>query len=37
MGTQFKIIVYAADKSAADRAVTAAFARVAELDGIMSD
>jgi thiamine biosynthesis lipoprotein len=37
MGTQFKIIVYAPDKSAADGAAKAAFARVAELDGIMSD
>jgi thiamine biosynthesis lipoprotein len=37
MGTRFKIIVYAADESSAKAAVKAAFARVAELDGIMSD
>jgi thiamine biosynthesis lipoprotein len=37
MGTQFKIIVYAPDKSAADGAAKAAFARIAELDGIMTD
>jgi thiamine biosynthesis lipoprotein len=37
MGTTFKIIVYAPDEAAADRATKAAFARVAELDGIMSD
>jgi thiamine biosynthesis lipoprotein len=37
MGTTFKIIVYAPDEAAADRASRAAFERVAELDGIMSD
>jgi len=37
MGTTFKIIVYAPDEAAADKASKAAFARVAELDGIMSD
>ena len=37
MGTTFKIIVYAPDEATADRAAKAAFARVAELDGIMSD
>lgn len=37
MGTLFKIVLYAADKETADKAAKAAFARVAELDGIMSD
>jgi thiamine biosynthesis lipoprotein len=37
MGTTFKIILYAPDQAAADRAAKAAFARVVELDGIMSD
>jgi thiamine biosynthesis lipoprotein len=37
MGTRFKIIVYAPDEATVERAVRAAFARVAELDGIMSD
>ncbi len=37
MGTRFKIIVYAADKAAADKATKAAFQRIATLDGIMSD
>jgi thiamine biosynthesis lipoprotein len=37
MGTLFKIVVYAADKTMADHAVEAAFARVVELDRIMSD
>src|SRR5262245_22273578 len=37
MGTQFKIIVYAPDEAVAQKAVKAAFARIAELDGIMSD
>jgi thiamine biosynthesis lipoprotein len=37
MGTRIKIIVYAADESTADRALRAAFTRIAELDGIMSD
>ncbi len=37
MGTRFKIIVYADDEAAAKAAVTAAFQRIADLDGIMSD
>lgn len=37
MGTRFKIVVYAADEAAAQKACRAAFARIAELDGIMSD
>jgi thiamine biosynthesis lipoprotein len=37
MGTTFKIILYAPDEATADKASKAAFARVAELDGIMSD
>jgi thiamine biosynthesis lipoprotein len=37
MGTTFRVVLYAADKHVAERAKTAAFARVAELDGIMSD
>jgi thiamine biosynthesis lipoprotein len=37
MGTAFKIIVYAPDEAAAKKAAGAAFARVTELDGIMSD
>lgn len=37
MGTAFQAIVYAPDRSAAERAARAAFARIAELDGIMSD
>ena len=37
MGTTFRIVLYAADKDAADAAATAAFTRVAELDAIMSD
>jgi FAD:protein FMN transferase len=37
MGTTFKVIVYAPDEATAGRAAKAAFARVAELDGIMSD
>lgn len=37
MGTQFRIVLYAADKVAAERASQAAFRRVAELNGIMSD
>lgn len=37
MGTKFKITVYAADEAAAQKATRAAFARIAELDGIMSD
>src|SRR5438046_7267053 len=37
MGTLFRIILYAADEPAAKRASAAAFRRIAELDGIMSD
>lgn len=37
MGTRFRIVLYAADKATADRAAKTAFARIAELDGIMSD
>ena len=37
MGTTFRISLYAADKATAKKAADAAFARVAELDGIMSD
>jgi thiamine biosynthesis lipoprotein len=37
MGTQFRIVLYAADEAAAKRASQAAFRRVAELNGIMSD
>jgi thiamine biosynthesis lipoprotein len=37
MGTAYKIIVYAPDEATAKKAAAAAFARVAELDGIMSD
>src|SRR5262245_14563412 len=37
MGTRFRIVLYAADKPTADKAGRAAFARVAELNGIMSD
>ena len=37
MGTTFRVVLYAADKDTAERAKAAAFARVAELDGIMSD
>ena len=37
MGTTFRVVLYAADKDAAERAAKAGFARVAELDGIMSD
>jgi thiamine biosynthesis lipoprotein len=37
MGTSFKIILYAPDEAAASKAAKEAFARVAELDGIMSD
>jgi thiamine biosynthesis lipoprotein len=37
MGTRFKIIVYARDEDAAKSAVKAAFQRIADLDGIMSD
>jgi thiamine biosynthesis lipoprotein len=37
MGTQFRIVLYAADETVAKKAADAAFARIAELDGIMSD
>ncbi|MCS6852317.1 MAG: FAD:protein FMN transferase [Gemmataceae bacterium] len=37
MGTRFKIILYAPDQATAQQAARAAFARVAELDRIMSD
>ncbi len=37
MGTTFRIVLYAADKDTAKNAASAAFARVGELDGVMSD
>ncbi len=37
MGTRFKIILYAPDEATAGKAAKAAFGRIAELDGIMSD
>jgi len=37
IGTRFRIILYAADEATAKRASAAAFKRIAELDGIMSD
>ena len=37
MGTRFKVIVYAPDEATAKRGAQAAFARIAQLDGIMSD
>src|SRR5436309_3098781 len=37
MGTTFRIVLFAADKPGAKKAADAAFARVAELDAIMSD
>lgn len=37
MGTKFRIVAYAADKSIADKAAKEGFARVAELNAIMSD
>src|SRR4029077_18113588 len=37
MGTKFQMIVYAADEKKARAATTAAFARVADLDAIMTD
>jgi thiamine biosynthesis lipoprotein len=37
MGTTFKVILYAPDESTAKEASRAAFARIAVLDGIMSD
>ncbi|HMC63814.1 MAG TPA: FAD:protein FMN transferase [Gemmataceae bacterium] len=37
MGTRFRIVLYAPNKQMAEKAAKAAFARIAELDGIMSD
>src|SRR5258708_141050 len=37
MGTTFKIMVYAPHEASAKRGARAAFARIAQLDGIMSD
>jgi FAD:protein FMN transferase len=37
MGTQFRISLYAADSAAAERAVQAAWARVAEIEQVASD
>lgn len=37
MGTEWKIIAYAADEKLAEEATDAAFKRVAELDSVMSD
>src|ERR1041384_125029 len=37
MGLPFRIVLYAMDKAAADAAATAAFARVSELNSILSD
>src|SRR5258708_1430735 len=37
MGTTFRIVLYAKDEATAKQAATAAFARVAELNAIMSD
>src|SRR5579871_4102411 len=37
MGTQVRIVLYAPDEATANRAAKAAYARVAELNGIMSD
>src|SRR5262249_6273838 len=37
MGTRFQITLYAPDESTAGAAARAAFARIATLDGIMSD
>jgi thiamine biosynthesis lipoprotein len=37
MGTQFEIVLYAPNETIAQEAAQAAFARIAELDGIMSD
>ncbi len=37
MGTRFRIVLYAADEATAKKATGAAFARVAQLDQIMSD
>jgi FAD:protein FMN transferase len=37
MGTRFRIVFYAADEATAKKAAKAAFARIAELNAIMSD
>jgi len=37
MGTRFEIVLYAPDEAKANKAAKAAFERIAELDGIMSD
>ena len=37
MGTEFRIVLYAPDEATARKASDAAFARIAQLDGIMSD
>jgi thiamine biosynthesis lipoprotein len=37
MGTRFRLVLYAADQATANKAAEAAFRRIAELDGIMSD
>lgn len=37
MGTMFKIVLYAPDEAAANRAAKAAFQRIATLDAVMSD
>jgi len=37
MGTTFEIVLYTSDEETAKQAARAAFARIAELDGIMSD
>src|SRR5262245_51255932 len=37
MGTQFRIVLYTADEPAANAASRAAFQRIAELDGKLSD
>lgn len=37
MGTRFQIVLYAPEEATAKTAARAAFARIAELDGIMSD
>ncbi len=37
MGTTFRVVLFATDKASASKAADAAFARVSELDAIMSD
>jgi arylsulfatase A-like enzyme/thiamine biosynthesis lipoprotein ApbE len=37
MGTEFRLVLYAADQANADAASRAAFARIGELDGLLSD